>query len=373
MSQTKRLYVVAALLALAAAERPANGAADSESFLKTVDFVVVGEVSYAAFADASYSMILVVHRSLKGDLKPGAVVPVADKSKGYRLAGREGLRGQFGLWFLTRNKGELTLMPPGGRAEVIDFAYYPVPRLGPELPGQLDESPLVDKVFVELARAVESPEPIEIFRHLASGVLSFAGDPVSQVARDAFDRWSRSASPDLVTLGLTALVGKENSAALARSLGFLATVRDSRIPAMFTGSVSAYRNPEPEGIRALGEMATEEAGIPGLRSSAAYSLRSIHTRESLPYLAKLLDSQDAELLGDAVTGFTFFVNNFPVMTPEVVRSMSWSKPVASAAYRTPETARYSSPGRFENAGDAEPYVQFWKSWWAQNKAKLGFF
>jgi hypothetical protein len=369
MNRVKRFLVFAASVLLAAVARPATQATYIEGFLNGVDFAVVGEVSSETSVDTPYSFTLAVHRSLKGDLRPGATVPVKDITSRFRLMGHREFRGEFGLWFLARDKlGGLILAPPGGSSQVLEYAYYPLPS---RPYGQhFESSPLVDSIFFELSGAVESARSDEILRHLASGVLSCVGDRADQAIKDTLDRWSHSSSPNLVTLGLTGLVKLEDSSALARSRDSLTAIKDSPLAGSFAVAVFAYRNPDPKGVKALGEMVTREFGLAGLRSSAGSALRSIHTTEALPYLARLLDSKDAELRRDAVAGFAFFVNNFPVMTPEIVASMGWSKPAAGAPYRTPETDKYSNWGLSERAEDEQSAVSFWKSWWAAHSGEF---
>jgi hypothetical protein len=91
---------------------------------------------------------------------------------------------------------------------------------------------------------------------------------------------------------------------------------------------------------------------------------------ALPYLAKLLDSQDAELRAQAVAGFTLFVRNLPIETPAAVVGMAVSKPVASAPYRTPDTDKYSSWVGFERAEDEQSAVGFWRNWWTTHREEL---
>ncbi len=371
-AKVKCLRLAITCLMLSAAVGSAPGAALMERVLEKSDCVVVGEVVHGTYEGSVYSFTLVVYRSLRGDLKPGLAVPVS-YNVGVPGGGRGEFHGQFGLWFLANDKsGGLRVVPGWLQPAPFEFSYYPLPRRGSETFGYSADSPLLDKVFSELAQASESAEPGQVFYQLANGVLRCVGTPASTSVRETLERWSHSASANLFTLGLAGLIALEDADALQRSQNMLSTIKQSQLAGPFSSAVSDYRSSNPEGVKALGEMVAEEAGILGLRSAAAFSLRSIHSRESLPYLAKLLDSQDAKLRGDAVAGFTFFVNDLPVMTPGVVAGMAWTKPVGKAPYKTPETDRFGSTGSFERPSDAEAYAQFWKTWWAQNKAKLGF-
>jgi hypothetical protein len=347
------------------------GATLIERVLGKADSVVVGEISHSTFLNADYSFTLVVRRSLKGDLKPGVAVPVHYNAIAGTIKGNGEFSGQFGLWFLAAGSdGEWSVLSPRERPSPLQFAYYPLSKRVEAQPWDPKETSVVDRVFLELASSIDLTEPGQTFQFLADGALRCVGTPASSGLTDVLLRWSRSASANLTTLGLTGLVMLEDTAALVRSAGLLAVIKESQIADRFRSAVSASRSPNPEGVRALGDMATADSGIPKLAADAAYALRSIHTKESLPYLAKLLDSQDAELRAQAVAGFTLFARNLPIETPAAVVGMAVSRPVADAPYKTPDTDRYSNWGRFERTEDEQAAVGFWKSWWASHRAVL---
>jgi len=98
----------------------------------------------------------------------------------------------------------------------------------------------------------------------------------------------------------------------------------------------------------------------------------IHTRETLPFLAKLLDSSDATTREFAMRGLSRFVGNLPVATQQNIFSGKASLQQGPAPYRTPDTDRYSLATRsLAQAPEGEAaFLQFWKSWWALMKDKL---
>jgi hypothetical protein len=125
----------------------------------------------------------------------------------------------------------------------------------------------------------------------------------------------------------------------------------------------SYTNEDPSGVRALGS--------PALREHAAYALRAIHTKEALPALAVLLDSKNAIIQSQALSGFCLFVRNAPIVTPQSVPSMSWLQTRQPAPFLNPETERYCHPGgTVYPSGDLAAYVNFWKSWWYAHKVEI---
>jgi len=371
MYKIRCLGTSAVFLTLVAAADSTCAATLIERVLEKADAVVVAEVPYGTFVNTEYSFTLVVQRSLKGDLKPGVAVPAHYSARGGTIKGRGEFSSQFGLWFLAvSSNGEWSVLSPRERLWPLEFAYYPLSKRVETQPWDPKNASVVDRVFLELASSIDLTEPGQAFRHLADGALRCVGAPGSSRLVDVLQRWSRSTSVNLTTLGLTGLVMLGDTGALVRSASLLAVIKESQIVDMFHSVVSAYRSPNPEGVRALGDMATADSGIAKLAFQAACALRSIHTKETLPYLAKLLDSQDAELRAQAVAGFTLFTRNLPIETPAAVAGMAVSRPVTEAPYRTLDTDRYSNWGRFERAEDEQAAVGFWKSWWESHRTAL---
>ena len=102
-----------------------------------------------------------------------------------------------------------------------------------------------------------------------------------------------------------------------------------------------------------------------MQLNAAEALSKIHTRESLRSLVTLLESGDAKLRNLALSGFSRFVLNLPVETPEMVTTMAWMKPQGPTPYRSGETDRHSAILGAPEERHSE-YVLFWKNWWAEH-------
>ncbi|HTB10816.1 MAG TPA: hypothetical protein VK752_04560 [Bryobacteraceae bacterium] len=136
-------------------------------------------------------------------------------------------------------------------------------------------------------------------------------------------------------------------------------------------SLMSYSNEDPSGARSLGLLAFQEFAEPAVRENAAYALRAIHTKETLPALAALLDSNDTEIQSRALSGFCLFVRNAPPVTAQSVPSMSWLQTRQPVPYLDAETQRYCPlGGTVYQSGDASAYVNFWKSWWTTHQSQL---
>ncbi|MCC7175954.1 MAG: hypothetical protein IT159_12225 [Bryobacterales bacterium] len=339
-----------------------------ERLLESSDAVVIGEVTYGTSLNGMYSFTLVPDRILKGNLKPRVALQINYNARAIVIKGSTEVSGQYGLWFLARDKaGSFALRPPKQQSLPLEFVYYALPKQSPAANEEPEEVTVAERVFRELANAVEVSEKGQRFNLLADGILRCVGITGS---REALERWSGSSSSHLRVLGLTGLIMLEDPLALDRSRDVIASLDDTYLRNHFFAAISAYRNPDPVGVRAIGEMATEESAAKDLQIDGAQALRSIHTKEALPYLAKLLDSKDPHLRGQAVAGFTYFVNNWPIETQAAVVGMAFTRPVANTPYRTVETERHSSMGSFERAEDEQAAVQFWKNWWAEHQQEL---
>jgi hypothetical protein len=122
-----------------------------------------------------------------------------------------------------------------------------------------------------------------------------------------------------------------------------------------------YRNSDSTSVAALGRM-SQAASNPGLKSAVSAALAWMHTRETLPYLAQLLDSQDAAILQYAVGGLAMFANNVPLGKYEPAPG--------PAPYRTVETIAHSAMSAKLISTKQLYYVGFWKQCWSEHQTEL---
>ena len=146
-----------------------------------------------------------------------------------------------------------------------------------------------------------------------------------------------------------------------QKLDLLAT---SRSFVLIVNTIMDMRNQDPLVVKTLGRLATSTKPLPRLRWSAAYALRAIHTKDALPYLAKLLDSENPELQALAVSGISSFANNLPVVTAEKVRTMEWMKPQGPPRYPMDGVKEHEAHGQLADPVERAKYVNFWKGWWS---------
>jgi hypothetical protein len=359
------LAVLAFCLPLTATLVPMPNLAKS---VETADAIVVAKLvsgtSFAPGDEMSSDFLLRVDRVLKGNVIAGTEVPTT--LEGRALWRRADLKPDpippiYGIWFL--------ISTPHGYAVRSRLQYSEI--------GVGD--PLLAPVFLpEQAPAAEpsgSPE-VSVANEIASGLRWLAEHNLKnefQALTENFRSLSQTTtlpvyrqfateqSPLLRAAGITGLIAANDPEGVKSAAADWTDL--IAVWPYAAGSLMSYTNPDPAGVRALGS--------PALREHASYALRAIHTKETLPALAALLDSKSSEIQSQAISGFCLFVRNAPAITPQSVPSMAWLQTRQPNPYLTPEVEHYCHPGgQVYASGDASAYVNFWKSWWTTHQSEL---
>lgn len=324
--------------------------------------IVVATVAQANISSGVAQMTLNVQRALKGSMLPGAVVSVAWSGPPMGPSALQRILSEQGLFFLTADaNGQWRILPVVSGNVDVQMTYYRLPstpRPAPYVAAK--ETPVVDKVLLELAWAKETGTayqgtPIDLvgeFRHSRS-----------QALRPIFTRFAQSASPNLRAIGLQAMIADGDVRGLVQveaEQRNISTAPGAR--SIFDEIKFYFGNSEPAAIAVLGRLATSTGSVSAAKDSAAAALARLHTKESIPFLAELLDSPDPAIRAYAVGGLAMFANNVPIGSHQPAAG-DWS-------YRTEETIAHSAmdPGRV--AAREAYYIGFWKDWWAKHRTQL---
>ena len=133
-----------------------------------------------------------------------------------------------------------------------------------------------------------------------------------------------------------------------------------------------FRAADANSITALGGTAVDSANPAAFRQAAAHALASIHTVETLPYLAALLDASDGKLRIEAIGGLGSFANGLPVQTTANTPGLASLQLTGSAPLKTADTIANFALGERAISRNEAAYLTFWKSWWAAHRASLGY-
>lgn len=330
------------------------------------DAVVVAEVISGRQTGKAANCVLLINRTLKGSLLPNDRVNVSWNSW---LGFDQDLTGKYGMWHLNQ-------LPSGAwvlRQVDRGVPYVPMPKgtspLGIMVPAGIPALPqpatVGDRMAAELAAALQGYSKPSDVRELASRFLALDKTPfVSGLYRVL----RASPDPELRLTGLTGMLRLNDLTALTDLANSVDQIPKVQVRHWVLSAIMARHEVSPAVIQTLGRIASS----PDLDTqfAAADALGEIHTRDTLPILAQLLDSPRQMTREAAMRGLGWFVDNLPISTEYNVWNGRANIPQGPAPYRTADTDRYSlshrPPG---NANDAE-YVQFWKSWWAKMKTEL---
>lgn len=341
---------------------PAVAASPIKELRSRSDAAVVVRSAECSIGDSGLRVTLTVEESILGGLQPESVVYASYKLDSPPVQRRPPEVLPRGIWFLKQEESGWVVVPAGP----TDFGGYTA-FFFPLLEGALTDP-----------RDLQSDEALTLAAArglLASGLHPFLwrnmlgredSSKVREFLRELVD------SPDTPThlVGLTQLLALGDVEAL-RSLKKLRDFSHERRNEGLANAVPNaldiyFRNPEPEAIQLLGEFSNDSTLQADLRQAAAMALSAMHTAESLPHLAKLLDDPNPKLRERGVIGLSFFANGVGIQSPHGGPTMAHLNNPSPSAYRTEQTARYLG---FDAANEHE-WIAFWKAWWLKHQFDL---
>jgi len=220
---------------------------------------------------------------------------------------------------------------------------------------------------------IQAPLPDTLLFYLAAGVEASGVNPGTAIGavhgaqtssiQIVANRFMSLSNPDFQLAGLAALLPLQPSAISSVAALWPSISSSPRRFLLVFAIRDAFRDPAPSSIQQLVQLASLS---PEMREAAIHALSSIHTKESLPFLATLLTSADGSERARGVFGLSSFANVCPAESPANVQSMAYLKCSKQGPYSTPETiTNFASPGTPSDQG-----VSFWINWWNQNQAAL---
>jgi hypothetical protein len=371
-----------------------NLARRTESADAIVVAKLVGGTTLASGTQVSSDIVLRVDRVLKGDVIPGSTIAAHLEGRGYFTvvnAKQSDAQPLYGIWFLTSAPRPYTVISRDGNFAELHFAPVILPEDAPAgKPGDTPAASVANELVTALRwlvethgaqlsqRAQHSGTPEERllvalsfsqFRTLTDDFSSLNASTTLPVHRQfALDK-----SAALRAVGIRGLIAANDPEGVKRAAADWSELAASADVGPIASSLMGYSNDrDREAVRALGALALRDPAEPGLRESAVYALRAIHTKETLPALVALLDHKEERVRPYALSGLCLFVRNAPPVTSESIPSMSWLQSRQPVPFLNPETQRYCLLGGLpDRSAELDAYASFWKSWWQKYRVEFG--
>jgi hypothetical protein len=323
--------------------------------------IVVGSVTSRVEDPNQVSFTIDVARVLQGNI-PGSSVNVVHPWAGLlRRSGQIVNQSIFGIWFLTTNDASgnwdlLTARPTAVRTVLgLFLPASPTPPTGPYAypPG----TPLIDSLVYETAAGVQSS-------NADPELLLGAFDSMDTATiRSLLASILSSRNPGTEAVGLAGSLERALPGAIQNLVDLWPAIStDTHASDVVSALASSWRDLTPAAVQQLATFAAGALAGSDIRSAAVRALAAIHTRETLPFLASLLSSADANEQVLAVYGLSAFANGCPVQTRDNVVSMAYLQCTQPSTYKTSETV--ANFGFRPGPPDEESaLVSFWKTWW----------
>lgn len=366
-------------LVLAAAPSLRAGPAMPVGFTRLAndaDLVVVASVVGTLQQGWVSTVTLDIDRVLKGSAIPGSSVVVqrqvptsiALNAINFPRVDDKWAKGLRGLWFLKKTEaGAWELLPTTAGPDVpFNHVFVPVPA--GVLSSDFSYSPadaVIDKIARELGAALE--------KHAMPDPCFTVFEPLSKANTPGviwlYDRLAKSPEAALRVMGWAGKLRLGDLSALPRIEQDLPTLSNPIDFEPASVAINSFGDGDPPTVQTLGRIATSAASSVSLRRAATYALFSIHTQETLPFLAALLSNADEWVRRFAMSGLAAFANSGHMPGEAALRIRGQPVPRAKSPYATEETlAHFPSGPAFEQ--NQSQYVDFWKAWWTRMQAQI---
>jgi hypothetical protein len=331
------------------------------------DAIVIARMDSPAVRSDGMDFRLTIVRTIHGTPLPGEVLYVSMPLRPPRgpslFDPTRNVLDTCGLYMLMRAAGGWEIPT---RVSALADASMPFTscELGPPIAYPEKATPR-EKAFLEAADAVARGISIDTSRVSDLG-MGLASESVGEAMR----LMAASDQPVIKAQGIAWLVNQGDVPALGELEKY---ARDpGNPPGPFGSALANYRNPDITGVHILGRIALSADIRDGsTRQCAARALRSIHTREAVPYLAELLKSPDALVRELAVSGLTEHVKGVRITAdgPERIEAIdeAFNPGRQGGAERLAEED-FLHIGTFPNAAEETRLIGAWTSWWESRKA-----
>ncbi|MFB3778248.1 MAG: hypothetical protein ACE141_11575 [Bryobacteraceae bacterium] len=281
--------------------------------------------------------------------------------------------GATGIWFLKERDGTFQVLPLAtgdftGNEMFLQLRSTEVPPPDAVIPGLAESG---DRIHQRLLAALmdsylSTPSPAGSLRDIMAASLD--GEDLQDSLAAARVLIASSAA-DHQILGLWTMLRLGADDALALLAEKAPALQSHRMFSFLGFVLSTQYMPNGEAsIGPLRQLASLHLGSADFDAAVASALRKIGTKAIVPAMVEFLDSQDPTAQLHAarfLSEYAMFADaegNIPVLKPGEGRKFG--------PWRTDAALEYS-PSR-DSPKTAQEYAAYWKSWWAANRANLGF-
>jgi hypothetical protein len=320
--------------------------------------VVLGSVTSRTEAENEVSFSINVTSVIQGAI-PGSAITVVHPWVGLvRGRARTGGEPLFGIWFLTAGpSGNWDLLP------ARPSLFLPASASPGGANSLSADAPILDALVYRVAEGVQtarSGSPDADPGALADAIGSMNSPAVQAVLATSM----ASGEPGLQAVGLAGSLLRMQPGVIQQLVRLWPGVSvDPHRDQVISALRNWWRDPEAAGVRQLAAMAGGASG--DIRSAAIRALAAIHTKETLPFLATLLNSAVPDEQERAVYALSAFANGCPLQTANNAVSMGYLQCNQASPYKTAET-EHNFAFRPGTPDQEAPFVSFWQNWWTNH-------
>lgn len=332
------------------------------------DLIIVGDVTTRHETPRDVSFTISVRRVLKGD--PGIqAVDVEHPWSSLNAASPESSDINVrvsGIWFLHHlTTGDWDVDPVAGPDGLFVSLSLPASQTVPVAYSYDKLGPVADVISSEIFAGIEQrgiPPNASVLNMVP------ANSPVLQTA---LQRFTQSPGPKLRAFALTWQLRSQPQTAISQLRAqWPSLAQDETRFSVIRAVRDDFRSNDPDAVTQLVTFAGTLADSDELHSAAVTALQRIHTKETLAFFGRLLNSNDENEQMAAVIALSGFANGCPMQTPANATSMAYLQ-FGSSPYRTKDTEANFAFRRGPRE-EEDRLISFWKNWWISNQANLNY-
>lgn len=183
----------------------------------------------------------------------------------------------------------------------------------------------------------------------------------SDAVHAAFEYLAQLPGSRQKSVGIACLLAAGDPSGMPLLEQSLPSINDEDLARIVGGPVQSWRNSDQAAVRSLGRIATGLRAQGGFLSYLANALAEVHTADTLPYLALLLDSPDPRVRIKANGGFSAFVGGLPIPTKDNFANGQFMVPSPTPYSSDPSWKAFAIPNN-PSTSQLNAASVGWKNW-----------